>query len=250
VKINIYPKHKDFEPILKLYPPVKASEYLPLWYKKQGTWKREDYKFSDKVPPAKLCPAIKYDLTNGIIVQAWSDIILNYDKDTSDWFCSVGTMPLNNASLKDFDWLSNHMAGQTKYMDLNVGNYGALKLNSPFYIQTEKNIHTKFSDVFHHIRRDVRFIPGTVETDIWHEINFPFEFLNPPTEKKTKVIIKAGDPLLMLTPIHTEKNPSVTINKFDEKFREDFRVHETMQRSLSLSWNKYKQYRKRLDEEE
>jgi hypothetical protein len=50
VKINIYPKHKDFEPILKLYPPVKASEYLPLWYKKQGTWKREDYKFSDKVP--------------------------------------------------------------------------------------------------------------------------------------------------------------------------------------------------------
>jgi hypothetical protein len=148
-------------------------------------------------------------------------------------------MPLNNASLKDFDWLSNHMAGQTKYMDLNVGNYGALKLNSPFYIQTEKNIHTKFSDVFHHIRRDVRFIPGTVETDIWHEINFPFEFLNPPTEKKTKVIIKAGDPLLMLT-----------INKFDEKFREDFRVHETMQRSLSLSWNKYKQYRKRLDEEE
>ena len=109
---------------------------------------------------------------------------------------------------------------------------------------------TKFSDVFHHIRRDVRFIPGTVETDIWHEINFPFEFLNPPTEKKTKVIIKAGDPLLMLTPIHTEKNPSVTINKFDEKFREDFRVHETMQRSLSLSWNKYKQYRKRLDEEE
>tara|TARA_R100000329_G_scaffold36806_2_gene34708 strand:- start:936 stop:1688 length:753 start_codon:yes stop_codon:yes gene_type:complete len=250
VNINIFPKHKDFESILKLYPPVKASEYLPSWYKKQGTWKREDFKFSDKVPPAKMCPAIKYDLMNGIIIQSWSDIYLNYDKENSDWFCSVGQMPLSDPSLKEFDWLSNHISGQTDYMDLNLGSYGALKLNSPFYIQTEKNIHTKFTDVFHHIRRDVRFISGTVETDIWHEVNFPFEFINAPTDKKRKIIIKAGDPLLMITPIHATNKPSVTINKYDQIFRDNFRVHETKQRSLSLSWNKYKQYRKGIDEEE
>ena len=250
MNINIFPKHKDFESILKLYPPVKASEYLPSWYKKQGTWKREDFKFSDKVPPAKMCPAIKYDLMNGIIIQSWSDIYLNYDKENSDWFCSVGQMPLSDPSLKEFDWLSNHISGQTDYMNLNIGSYGALKLNCPFYIQTEKNIHTKFTDVFHHIRRDVRFISGTVETDIWHEVNFPFEFINPPTDQKRKIIIKAGDPLLMITPIHATKKPTVTINSYDQIFRDNFKVHETKQRSLSLSWNKYKQYRKGIDEEE
>lgn len=251
MNLNIYPKHKDFESLLKLYPPVKASEFLPDWYKKQPNYNREkDFKFSDKVPPAKLCPAIKYDVMNGIILRAWSDVFISYNKDTSDWFCSVGQMPLKDSSLKDFDWLSNHIVGQTDYMDLNLGNYGALKLNCPFLFKTDENIHTKFTDVFHHIRRDVRFISGTVETDIWHEVNFPFEFLNPPSDEKTRVVIKAGQPLLMLTTIQANKNQNVIINEYDEKFREDFRVHETMQRSMSLSWNKYKQYRKGLNEEE
>lgn len=251
MNINIYPICKEFEDLLKLYPPVKASEYLPDWYKKQKNFNRLDIKFGPSVGGAKICPAIKYDVTKGIILPAWSDVILKYNKDTSEWFCAVGAINYKEEFATTFKWLSHHNPKQTDYMDLNVGIYGALKLNSPYYFATDNGVHIQFTDVFHHIRRDVRFISGTVETDIWHEVNFPFEFLNPPTDKEERILIKAGEPLLMLTPIEaTKEKPSVTINNYSEEFNKAFRTNEIKHRSQTLSWHKYKQYRKGIDEEE
>lgn len=251
MNINFYPIFEEFEPLLKLYPPVKASEFLPEWYKKQANYKRIDYKFGPSIPNAKICPAIRYDLTEGIILPAWSDVIIEYNKQDTNWVCSVGSVNFLDQRIREFPFLSNHSYNQTEGMDLNIGGYGALKLSSPYYMSTEPGVHTKFTDVTHHIRRDVRFLSATVETDIWHEVNFPFEFINPPTDETKKILIKAGDPLVMLTPIKAQKTkPTITLHKYNQKFVDDFRVHELQQRSVSLSWNKYKQYRKSISEEE
>lgn len=250
--INIYPIHKEFEPLLELYPPVKARDFLPNWYKKQSGYNKHDIKWGPTVKSAKVCPAITYELTDGIILPAWSDILLRYDNKEARWYCSAGDNNWRSSSAEKFEWLSTHNPQQTEYMDLNIGTYGAIKLNSPYYIKTENGVWTKFTDLFHHIRRDIKLIPGTVETDIWHEVNFPFEF-NKPLEDNLEenIIIKAGDPLVMLTPMKANNiKPTVTINKYDQDFIDEFRVYEMKQRSQSLSWRKYKQYRKSLNEEE
>ena len=252
MNINIYPIHKEFQALLELYPPVKAKDFLPEWYKKQGNFNKYDLKFGPTIKSAKVCPAITYELTNGIILPAWSDVIIRHDKKEVQWYCSAGDYNWRDSVVSEFDWLSNHNSKQTEHMDLNIGDYGAIKLNSPYYIQTEKGVATKFTDVFHHIRRNVQLIPATVETDIWHEVNFPFQFTKPLEDNlEENVIIKAGDPLVMLTPIKTNKiKPTVTINKYNQDFIDEFHLHEMKHRSQSLSWRKYKQYRKALDEEE
>lgn len=252
MNINIYPLYEEFSDLLKLYPPVKARDYLPEWYKKQPKFNREDIEWGPTIPGAKMCPALTYEITEGIILPAWSDVIIRYNNNEVRWHCPVGDLPYKNPHADTFAWLSNHVPAQTDGMDLNVGSYGAIKLNSPYLIQTDSGIHTKFTDVTHHLRRDVRFISGTMETDIWHMINFPFEFLKPPLEiGHDTVVIKAGDPLLMLTPVVANKvKPSVTIKDYDQDFIDKFRLDEIKQRSHSASWAKYKHYKKGIDEEE
>ncbi len=252
MNINIYPIHKEFEDLLKLYPPVKARDFLPSWYKKQPGYKKEDVKFGPNIRKAKHCPAITHELTDGIIIPSWTDITIRYTKEKTEWWASVGDINWRDRNAENFNWLATHGYQQTKHMDLNIGLFGALKLNSPYYIQTEPGVWTKFTDLFHHIRRDVRFIPGTVETDIWHEVNFPFEFNKPLEDNREKtLIVKAGDPLIMLTPIKASPiKPTVTLNEYSENFVNDFHKHELKHRSQSHSWRKYKQYRKGIDEEE
>jgi hypothetical protein len=252
MNIDIYPIHKEFEHLLKLYPPVKARDFLPDWYKKQQGYKKEEVHFGPNVRKAKHCPAITHELTDGIIIPSWSDVTIKYTKDETQWWCSVGEINWRGSNEKDFNWLATHGYKQTEHMDLNVGFFGAMKLNSPYYIKTEEGVWTKFTDLFHHIRRDIRFIPGTVETDIWHEVNFPFEFNKPLQDNvEETLIIKAGDPLIMITPIKASPvKPTVTLNEYSEDFVNDFRLHELKHRSQSLSWRKYKQYRKGIDEEE
>ena len=35
MEVNIYPRIKEFEHLLELYPPIKANKFLPEWYKNQ-----------------------------------------------------------------------------------------------------------------------------------------------------------------------------------------------------------------------
>ena len=252
MNINIYPLFEEFSDLLKLYPPVKARDFLPDWYKKQPKFNREDLFFGPTVPGAKMCPALTYEITEGIILPAWSDVIIRYNNNKVRWHCPVGDITYNNPHANEFEWLSTHVSSQTDEMGLNVGTYGAIKLNSPYLIQTDNGIHTKFTDVTHHLRKDVRFISGTVETDIWHMVNFPFEFTKPPLEVgDDTVIIKAGDPLLMLTPVVANIiKPTVTIKEYNQDFIDRFRLDELKQRSQSLSWVRYKQYKKGSSEYE
>lgn len=75
-EINIYPKQKELEHLLELYPPQAANKFLPEWYKKQKSNSKESFYSDGKDIQAKRCPAIVEELTRGIVIPSWSDIYI------------------------------------------------------------------------------------------------------------------------------------------------------------------------------
>lgn len=260
MNINIYPKQKSYQYLLDSFPPKLASQFLPQWYKENKinnpiiTSTQKEYtdfgdqseKFNNK--HAKNCPAIQEYLLDGIVICSWSDIFLSVNKDGSvSWKVSWGDA--KNFFDNKFELIQSHPSGQVKDMGLHeIVNYGVLKLNAPFYIETSPGYGLEFFDPFYHHRRNIKLLPGIVETDKWHEVNFPFEFLHDP-KIKTEVTytIKAGDPLIMARPrLLNNINVDLKVNKYNEEFVDKQLYNMSVLSSLSNTWTRYKKFIKNM----
>tara|TARA_A100001515_G_scaffold3421_2_gene3449 strand:+ start:1627 stop:2382 length:756 start_codon:yes stop_codon:yes gene_type:complete len=250
VDVTIFPKEKSFEPILELYPPQLASKFIPQWYKEKNISKR--FQVAERgLLYAKKCPAIKEILTTGIVIPAWTDIIFQKLPDgTVEWETMIG----RNMSLPDdYPYIGNHSPEQIKGMELNgINNYGILKLTPPYYFKTPPGYGLEFQDLFYHFRKDIRFLPGLVETDKWHEVNFPFEFyddINIPDEKVIRVL--AGSPLFLIKPFKLKEKLSVNVKSYDSELNRLQNKNNILLNSYSGVWNEFKNNHKHkiLEEE-
>jgi hypothetical protein len=246
--IKIHPVNKVAETLMKLYPPMLANNFLPNWYKKQESYKRGDINTSSIANAwgfrkARKCPAMREVITQGIVIPAWSDI--NIIKNGNEWNWSIG------ASVHDDDVggdIEYHNSSQIEGMELNViDNYGILKLMSPYSFETPSGYGLEFQDPFYHIRRNVKLLPARVETDIWHSVNFPFEFYQDLNKLDRKhIFIKAGEPLVICNPYKKEKNKiNLELEKYSSKFQEEvIDVQHINSKSVSQSWIDYKEQSK------
>jgi|TARA_R100000482_G_C5126069_1_gene148786 hypothetical protein len=251
VDINIYPRYEYFNNILDLFPPYLANQNLPEWYKKQSTNKRKEHlitkedfvDINNEVVAAKHCPAIQEQITGGIIIPAWTDIYIMKKGEQIIWEATsiidkVQKMP------NDFLWIETHGHEQVEHMDINkipVTN-NVFKLICPYLFETTPGYGLEFTDVMYHKRHNIKFFSGRVETDKWHETNFPFEFYEDLNKYENKTLyIKAGDPLIMLKPYKIENEKiNVTLNKYSDKFKQKHVKNKYLKSSLSNNWNKYK----------
>ena len=213
MKVQITARHTELQPILDNFTPQLANRFLPEWYKKQNL----EWDFWDTPPAAKRCPGIRDYMTDGIIIPAWSDMHFKKE-DNGDvrWNITVANNPAITAMSKDlgkFEWVQHQNHRQTVGMELNdVKNYGTLKLISPYLYHTEPGYGLEFSDPFYHHRRDIKILPGRIETDIWHEVNFPFEFYDNVNNFNTHALqVTAGEPLIMVRPYKIE-TPKIELN--------------------------------------
>ena len=86
-----------------------------------------------------------------------------------------------------------------------------------------------------------------VEADIWHGTNFPFEFyVDVDDLHDKKCMIKAGDPLLMVTPYKKENKFDLKINKWDEDFDKKQSDNLKLLHSVSESFTRYKKTKNNL----
>ena len=225
---------------MNLYPPVLANKFLPEWYKKQKSYKRGDINTSsifsawDK-RQAKKCPAIQEVVTQGIVIPAWTDI--HIVKNDNEWNWTIGVEVYDN----DIEYQNQN---QIEHMNLNaIDNYGILKLNSPYTFVTPSGYGMEFQDPFYHIRRNIKLLPGKVETDIWHSANFPFEFYEDLNKlDKKHIFIKAGDPLLICNPYKKEKNKiDLQLEKYSDEQAEIIDKQIITYTSKSQSWVDYKE---------
>ena len=225
---------------MNLYPQVLANKFLPEWYKKQKSYKRGDINTSsifsawDK-RQAKKCPAIQEVVTQGIVIPAWTDI--HIVKNDNEWNWTIGVEVYDN----DIEYQNQN---QIEHMNLNaIDNYGILKLNSPYTFVTPSGYGMEFQDPFYHIRRNIKLLPGKVETDIWHSANFPFEFYEDLNKlDKKHIFIKAGDPLLICNPYKKEKNKiDLQLEKYSDEQAEIIDKQIITYTSKSQSWVDYKE---------
>ena len=259
VEISIYPRTKSFEHLLKLYPPVLANKYLPEWYKEQKIYYRylEVQKGNtidlpnERIRQIRQCPAIQDYITDGIILRSWSDLYVTKTiKNEYVWEMDIGNNGLMELPSPDWKWIDSHSYQQTTPLELNgIENYGVLKLISPYHFATPKGYGIEFTDPFYHHRRTIKLLPGKVETDKWHEVNFPFEFYFDLTKFTQKTVhIKAGDPLMLLKPykINTDKI-ELKINDFNEEFIDKQLKNDILGFSVGGAWHRFKS---KMEEEE
>ena len=232
VEFNIYPRKKEYENFLKLYPIEKANKFLPDWYKKTKLGKEE---LGNK--NAKNCPAIQDVVSNGYIIPLWSafkfETIIDKNKNeiTQNWYMSA--TDYNNGNSID-NWIGIHGENQTIDMDYGkLVNKQTLKLHSPYIFDVPKGYSMYFNDPFYHFRKDIRCLSGIVEVDKWGEVAFPFEIL------KDNFYIKAGTPLIH---IYLFKKEDKKINLKNNNFNEDFnKVHQLRRDELVVSRKDYRE---------
>tara|TARA_R100001509_G_scaffold107978_1_gene64270 strand:+ start:2165 stop:2923 length:759 start_codon:yes stop_codon:yes gene_type:complete len=248
--IDIYPMCKDFEVLLKTYPLVKAKTYLPDWYKKQKIYyKNLDAEHNEVIkqdkPSQQLrqCPAVKDFLNDGVILRSWSDIYISKFKNEWVWSAESGVPSMMKRPYEHFNFIGSHNLEQVEHTNLNViDNYGVLKLHTPYYFKTPPGIGIYFSDPFYHHRNNIRLLPAYVQTDKWHEVNLPFEFVFDMNTKEEKTLmIKAGDPLMILRTYNiNDSNTEFNLNEYTEEIADEQKNNLTILNTVSGNWNRYR----------
>lgn len=242
MQLNIYPIHKEFEHLLDLYPPKSAKYFIPEWYKKHKNITRKDIIVEpNSIAHVKQCPAITDYLSTGIVIPAWSDILVYVNKDNEvRWEVSVGNALVYNHI--NWNWVQHHSENQIKDTPIqSIEGFGVLKLTCPYAFVTPDGYGIKVSDPFYHERKMLRILPGKIETDIHHEINFPFETDLPLDGQEYKLnVIKAGEPLFMVDVYKKETNTDVVINTYSDEFKHKYDRNNVQQFSTGTNWNRYK----------
>ena len=234
--------------MLETYPPISANKFLPKWYKekKPNYVNVEDAMVNPLVQKhAKQCPAIQDYLVDGVVIPAWSDMqIIANQNGVVEWNISVG----HSASFNE-TFLDNQNQKQLEGMGLwDIDNVGILKLSSPYMFVTPEGYGTHFYDPFYHHRNNIRLLPGRVETDIWHEVNFPFEFDNRDVPKESKVIsVKAGEPLVVASVYKKSIKTKLNVHKYSEEKQNIYDNNNAISHTLSGNWRRTKRI---LNEEE
>jgi len=240
INIDVYPRHKDFEDLLELYPLQPANRYLPDWYKQTKITKHIDDKgFAPKPAHAKRCPAIQNEILDGYVLPSWTDIHFEIKHAEVNVVATIGS--INNLGPNDWEWIQSHSKGQIEQMNLNAPtHFGIFKLVSPYYFVTPKGYGLSFRPLPYHLNQNIRILPGMVETDIWHETNFPFEFVqNLSPMKQTKFVVKAGEPLGILTPYKKNTEDNLINNKYNDEIHQQQYKNTKQLFTFSNDWKKY-----------
>ncbi len=234
--------------LLNTYPPVSANKFLPEWYKKRkpNHVTLDDVLVNPLVQKhAKQCPAIQDYLVDGVVIPAWTDIqIVANQNGVVEWNVSAGhSVAFNN------NFLDNQDQRQLEGMGLwDIETVGVLKLSTPYMFVTPKGYGTHFYDPFYHHRNNIRLLPGKVETDIWHEVNFPFEFNNTDVPVESKLIsVKAGDPLVVASVYKKSDKTKLNVHSYSKEKENLHDRNNGLNNTVSNDWRRTK---KILNEEE
>lgn len=219
---------------LESIAPVKPAKYfLPRWFKdmpesieipavhEKG---KRDY-FGKKGTTAKKhtsgtvkrCPAIVDLITEGFIIPMWCDFLIQRDMETFEW---------DNKNFKygiDF-----HSEEQIKGWNLKKTDFKeGIKFQNPWRIYTPKGYSVMFMTPTYQFEKRFTVLPGIVETDNYHHINFPSIW-----HTTKDAIIERGTPFIQVIPFKRD------VWDFDlsQMNDEDLKNDETEKTALSTKF--------------
>jgi len=202
--------------LVDIAPPVPAAQMIPDWFQKlRMDLPRPTRKPFPVVGPIvkkwsshtiKKCPAVVDYFAEGYIIPLWSDILVQRYGD-------------------DFHFETNHDGGQgigsviEFHEEAQFATYPfkrkdlrrAVKFTSPWFFYTPPSWSMLFMPPLLHPNDDFTLFPGIVETDSFHQVNFPGVW-----HSEGDRILEKGSAFLHVIPFKRTKHKHIV-----ESFREE-----------------------------
>ena len=214
--------------------PVKPAKYfLPKWFKGMKDFVEVDAVHEKNKPnyfgkkgdtakkhtsgTVKRCPAIVDLITEGFIIPMWSDFLIQRDMETFEW------------DNKNFQYgIEFHSKEQIKGWNLKKTDFPeGIKFVNPWRIYTPKGYSVMFMTPTYQFEKRFTVLPGIVETDSYHHINFPSIW-----HTTKDAVIERGTPFIQVIPFKRDKwNLDVS-----QMNTEDFKNDETEKTALSTKF--------------
>lgn len=200
--------------------PVPAQKAIPDWYKKLPRSRDHDTLEPQKEtawadPEAgglvagstmKQCIPIRDYLTSGYIVPLWCEIAVSME----DGVPSFGWI---NSSVADIHLHFPHQYYDTPIADYDSTKHAVPKLASPWGFKTPKGYSSLFFSPWYY-KGVIEILPAIVDTDVHHEVNFPFIYHGKNGERHT---LERGSPIVQVIPFKREEwKSTVTVGDFEQ----------------------------------
>ena len=219
------------EELLDVIPhPVPAKKMVPKWYKAMG-----QYIDKDKPHPMifdkndsksimnltmKACIPIRDTLLSGYIIPLAADLRAFYDSKGDGWTFHWNSQDQNLLN----EFVSTHSIDQIKNSPLEKqsSNGTMFKFKNPWRIKTKPGYSCMFYSLPYH-DHPFEILPGIVDTDGIHEVNFPFIW----KPESGEYMLKKGLPFAYVLPFKREEYVH-TVTKSDKKVldnRKNFLTH-------------------------
>ena len=175
--------------------PRLSKEYVPSWWKEMPHGSKESgssHVFETKT--AKMCPALPDMFSQGYVIPMWVDTVITFDKNTGFW-------SWRTANPKQFD-LDIHPPNQfLEHVSEGVSFQGSLtsfvfKALCPWRLITPPGYSVLQLPLFYHFKKEFSVLPGSIRTDIHHEINQQILYHGEGKE----VFIRRGEPFVQYIP--------------------------------------------------
>ena len=226
--------------------PVKPSNFfLPKWFKGMSDsieqpalhekgkpnyfGKKGDIAKKHTSGTVKRCPAIVDLITEGFIIPMWCDFLVQRDMETLEW------------DNRNFPYgIEFHSKEQIKGWDLKKTDFPeGVKFANPWRIKTPPGYSVMFMTPTYQFEKRFTVLPGIVETDSYHHVNFPSVW------HTTKgAIIERGTPFIQVIPFKRD-DWEYSNSQMDDK---DLHYDEREKTELSTKFkNSYRSIVSRLN---
>jgi hypothetical protein len=226
--------------------PVKPSNFfLPKWFKGMSDsieqpalhekgkpnyfGKKGDIAKKHTSGTVKRCPAIVDLITEGFIIPMWCDFLVQRDMETLEW------------DNRNFPYgIEFHSKEQIKGWDLKKTDFPeGVKFANPWRIKTPPGYSVMFMTPTYQFEKRFTVLPGIVETDSYHHVNFPSVW-----HTTKDAIIERGTPFIQVIPFKRD-DWEYSNSQMDDK---DLHYDEREKTELSTKFkNSYRSIVSRLN---
>lgn len=173
--------------------PKPSREFLPSWWK--DTPKQDS---ETNALTVRSCPALVDYFNDGYIIPMWADTMIKYNETTNVWNVEVGT----RGDAYGWEIHYNEQAiKHAKFSTFGQVSTFIFKAISPWKVITRKGWSVYQKPLYYHFNNDFSVLPGTIDTDIHHEINQQVMYFGDNKE----IFIKQGQPFVQYVPFERKK---------------------------------------------
>lgn len=221
--------------LVELAPPVPASQMIPEWFTKLkmdlARPEHKPYPIMGELlkkwssHTIKKCPAVVDYFAEGYIIPLWSDMLIQ--RRGQDFHFETNH-DQGIGSTIEFHDESQFSTYPFKRKDLRK----AVKFTSPWFFYTPPGWSMLFMPPLLHPNEDFTLFPGIVETDSFHQVNFPGIW-----HSEGDRILQRGSAFLHVIPFKRTKHKHI-VEEFSDL---DFKNNATESFNLrSLMTNGYR----------